>query len=54
MRRIMPNTDPVELMIVGDDCPPMHALAASLTTLGPVQHMRPMSRTCLMILSMMS
>lgn len=32
----MPNTDPVELMIVGDDWPPMHALAGSLTTLGPV------------------
>ncbi|MDP6051351.1 MAG: hypothetical protein QF879_03280, partial [Candidatus Latescibacteria bacterium] len=32
----MPNTDPVDLLIVCDDWPPMHALAASLTTLGPV------------------
>ena len=32
----MTDTGPIELMIVGDDWPPMHALAASLTTLGPV------------------
>lgn len=32
----MNNTDPVELMIVGDEWPPMQALAASLTALGPM------------------
>ena len=32
----MSDTDPIELMIVGDDWPPMQALASSLTALGPV------------------